>query len=117
MRASTRKRIEALEATVIRSGDTVPIIMIELFERGDPCDPVFTEHDGHRWTQEEGETIDAFKERAQAAALKVFKRTGPNDVLPLVFQRPRLTLEKWRAKHGLAPPPDDLLAGLGGAAG
>ncbi|MBP6901037.1 MAG: hypothetical protein KBC73_13160 [Burkholderiaceae bacterium] len=113
MRASTRKRIEALEATATNLGGVVPVITVELDERGLATDPIFVEHDGHRWTQADGESSEAFKERAKVEALKLFKPISGNHVLTLVFQRPRLTLEKWRSKHGLETPPADLLPGNG----
>lgn len=94
-------RIARLEAR-LKPNANVPVFIIQMDEsRGDSSQPLFTEHAGVRWTHDEtAETVEEFKERAKAAALKIFRQTSKLDALWLFVQRPRLTKDQWLAKYG-----------------
>ena len=83
-------RIARLEARLRPTlGQTVPVLTMQVaFSDSDKSKPLEINHGGQLWRQAEGESANAFKERAKAGALAAFKPSGRFPVLMLVARHP-----------------------------
>lgn len=60
--------------------------------------------DGARWSQAEGEPLQAFVDRAKREAAHKFRPASAATAIRLVALRPRLTQTQWLVRYGLATP-------------
>ena len=92
------ERIKIIEQALNLGLGTCVEISIEKIEHGDNSMPMYIRFKDYLWTQNIGESFEAFAERVMAA-LDVFRLRAPGDQLKLIAKHPKLTREKWLWKY------------------